>query len=527
MRNGCTWFQVAEAVRELWAESADIKGEISDEMKALAIASPVRSGNGGPDGTNSLAQSKDRFDLCGAGSDGVANGATSSSRHMDVFAKALSSSSERILSKLMKSAAEFLDGFLSEHAPHAIREMCTVCPTHERVSSLAAHLIEKQIRSQHASLLKFICSYAQRKLEEVHLAAVKQFGKSWVDIIPSSSETTVSLSKLIIDSAVPSNVDIGRQAALLDRVALRPSSYGDLAPDDFDQPFAEVEVEKQQEYIVAASAKLTEFVTFRHHSTSATDFCSLQNRALAVVDVLQFAARAAGQDVGQRGSAPMDVPHNAQLARNIDNVFRTAIVAFSDVCKDVVGRGWSNAEQTSRAKEAAAKLRIFIVKLFTVSLPCLLFLDAIASHDGPSHRFDSDSGPSPTPMPMPSPPPLVSGTLVQAMSCGLVSLASASRILVATSRDTTISYYENCLGLKGLQATVNGSALSLVGRVLKVVCGGEGPGVLRDIGESVEADSRWFKSAILLGNIKKSISSELCALIVLLTKRLETPPQDL
>jgi hypothetical protein len=76
----------------------------------------------------------------------------------------------------------------------ALPELCALHPCHARVTFLSVWLIRKQASAQRGPLMRFLSSYARRKLGEVSSISAKQFKKSMDALIISVEAKDDSLS---------------------------------------------------------------------------------------------------------------------------------------------------------------------------------------------------------------------------------------------------------------------------------------------------------------------------------------------
>jgi len=123
--------KTAEAVREFWNRSADIKNEISlDKSNAIST-----------------------------------------------FQETLTADLKRVYSRLIHEGESFLSEFLEIKITQLLVDLCSLYPCHPRVGKLAAFLIKKQIIERHPKLLEIFGLYSKRKLEEVLTLSTQQVKK--------------------------------------------------------------------------------------------------------------------------------------------------------------------------------------------------------------------------------------------------------------------------------------------------------------------------------------------------------------
>lgn len=94
------------------------------------------------------------------------------------FASNIEIERDRILTLTATDGKAFLETFIEKHMSVALPELCALHPCHARVTSLSVWLIRKQASVQRGPLMRFLSSYARRKLGEVSSISAKQFKKA-------------------------------------------------------------------------------------------------------------------------------------------------------------------------------------------------------------------------------------------------------------------------------------------------------------------------------------------------------------
>jgi hypothetical protein len=102
---------------------------------------------------------------------------------------------DRIHGLTASEGRSFLETFIESHMSVALPELCALHPCHARVTFLSVWLIRKQASAQRGPLMRFLSSYARRKLAEVSSISAKQFKKSMDALIISVEAKEDSLSE--------------------------------------------------------------------------------------------------------------------------------------------------------------------------------------------------------------------------------------------------------------------------------------------------------------------------------------------
>lgn len=166
--------RVAASVRLLWSQSAILRTE-SEKLVRVTL-------QGSSAITTASDREKDHLIL-------KVNLITSS------YASNIDIERDRIHSLTSTEGQTFLETFIESHMSVALPELCALHPCHARVTFLSVWLIRKQASAQRGPLMRFLSSYARRKLGEVSSISAKQFKKSMDAIIISVEARDISSSE--------------------------------------------------------------------------------------------------------------------------------------------------------------------------------------------------------------------------------------------------------------------------------------------------------------------------------------------
>jgi hypothetical protein len=185
---------VAASVRLLWSQSAILRTE-SEKLVRLTL-------QGSSAVTAASDQEKDNLIL-------KVNLITS------LFASNIDIERDRIHSLTGTEGQTFLETFIESHMSVTLPELCALHPCHARVTFLSVWLIRKQASAQRGPLMRFLSSYARRKLGEVSSISAKQFKKSMDALIISVEARDISSSEF-------NNNEVNQKEGI-DPLNLRPS----------------------------------------------------------------------------------------------------------------------------------------------------------------------------------------------------------------------------------------------------------------------------------------------------------------
>jgi hypothetical protein len=429
--------------------------------------------------------------------------------------------------QLLQIGKQYLETFMEARLESCFLKLFKMYPVHDRVISLAAFMLRKQVSSRWPALIYYLRSYSSKKFEEVIEEKMKDIHKSNTRSHPTHPATQDAVDTEEASADVPVVADTSiipkKEVPVVQVLFGKEGSFDVSSQKDLQDILYDNNLRCEEGFprITVLFLKLLRKFKLRtkldecafpsvglwatqdmvislnleyFQGTSAT----LRNKLIGTLDdVSQFVyvwtVLLIGRvKVNSIGFISVDIKVDKVMG-NMFSLVSCLLHAVSGTSSTIAGQDVFNTKE---------KLRVDVARFFTTGLPSFLYCDHLAYLIGAAARM--------------------SDIVLLAIDLKLLSESSFCKLIAPLCRSSTSTSYDSCFGFHDMKQVAEVYSLQLIGRYIqrnKLLEEGllETKLGIKAGSDNVTISDEMFKELIMSSSLR--VSAEMKNLIIMLCGR--------
>ena len=396
---------------------------------------------------------------------------------------------ERVHSATLREGRAFVEEFVPKRLGAALPELFSLYPGNERIQHLAVGLIQTQALRQGGVLVDFLSAYARRKLAEVASLSEKQYSKYLSEKVVGMARQGKKKRRSIEGVNQAEYLDYNNNSSVFEckhqtlyeswealvislKGALgRAGKYFRLdASMGLDQcsseghllflSYAPSPSSSSTIYSIQRKPELESTITNDNNgSDREASYCLLRvrNNIICVFSNIEKVI----MSIAALAAHAMNSSKFGTDKRDKQGILCPAIANLSQLLESFTL--WTaDLSKILNEEKQGGRVKIEMAKLFTATLPALLYLDIVSellTEPKPDKSIETETETIQRPI---NP----SDAILKAIYTGGLSLPQFARIIASTCRPTVIGFYTLCEGYHQLKRYYGKAVISLVSRLV-------------------------------------------------------------